>query len=123
MICKVIKPDGIPCQANAIENSDYCFSHNPEYSEQKQLAVTKGGLNRKHYEVYGESVEINTPLDIRKMLSEVINGVWTGKIPSNQPANTIGFLSRCWLDANEQSDIADRIEKVEQLLEEIKKRN
>lgn len=123
MMCKFIKPDGASCQANATDGSEYCFSHNPEYSEQKQLAVIKGGLNRKHYEAYGDRIEINTPLDVKKMLAEVINGVWTGKIPSNQPANTIGFLSRCWLDANEQSDIVNRIETVEKLLEEIKKRN
>jgi len=49
-MCKFIKPDGASCQANATDGSDYCFSHNPEYSEQKQMAVIKGGLNRKHYE-------------------------------------------------------------------------
>ena len=121
MKCNFIKTDGTGCNANCVGGSEYCFNHNPDYSEKKQLAVAKGGLNRKLYGVYGERIEINSPSDIRKIISEVINGVWTGQIPSNQPANTIGFLSRCWLDANEQSDIVTRIESMEQKLEEIKR--
>jgi len=117
MRCNYIKPDGNLCGANPIKDSVYCFNHNPDYSEQKQLAVTKGGLNRKHYEAYGEIIEINDPLDIKNILAKVINGVWTGTIPSNQPANTIGFLSRCWLDANEQSSVVNRIENIEKQLE------
>ncbi len=76
MKCKSVKTDETECNANCVRGSDYCFSHNPDYSNEKQLAVTKGGLNRKLYGVYGERIEINSPSDIRKIVSEAINGVY-----------------------------------------------
>ena len=89
MKCACIKSDGIKCNANAMKGFDLCFTHNPASKEEKAIAVKKGGLNRKHYESYGDSMQIKTPEDVKALLSQVINGVWTGAIPANQPANTI----------------------------------
>jgi|GEM_PF-6444061 len=91
----------------------YCFSHSPKYKEAKLLAVKKGGLNRKHFQCYGEPINLQTPHDITVFLGEVINGVWTGKIPANQPANTLGFLCRCFLDAYEQGEMEARLKELE----------
>src|SRR3989344_6697519 len=112
--CIFIKPDGNPCEANSLKGSDYCFSHDPTTQEAKLLAVTKGGLNRKLYEVYGEPLTLEEPSDIKKLLSNVINGIWTGTIPASQPANSIGFLSRCWLDAYQISEIENRLKSIEE---------
>jgi len=114
--CIFIKPDGNPCEANSLKGSDYCFSHDPTTQEAKLLAVTKGGLNRKLYEVYGEPLTLEEPSDIKKLLSNVINGIWTGTIPASQPANSIGFLSRCWLDAYQISEIENRLKSIEEKL-------
>jgi hypothetical protein len=116
MKCTYIKTSGEECNANATSNSNYCFTHNPEYAEQKALAVQRGGANRKHYEAYGEAVTLETPKDIKVLLSKVINGVWTGNIPSTAPANTIGFLARCFLDAHEDSDLEERLIALEDRL-------
>ena len=62
---------------------------------------------------YGEALEIQSPTDIKNLLAMTISGVWTGKIPANQPANTIGFLARCYLDACEISELEERLNKIE----------
>lgn len=115
--CKFIKPNGEGCSANAIQNSDYCFSHDPNQYTAKLAAVTKGGLNRKLYQEYGKAVDINTVEDVKDLLAETINMVRTGKMPASQPANSIAYLCRCWLDANANLEIESRIEAVEQKLE------
>ena len=117
MKCTYIKPDGKQCNANAIRNSEYCFSHNPDYTRAKALAVKEGGLNRKHCQTYGKALKLETSKDIKRLLGKVINGVWTGKMPANQPANTIGFLSRCFLDAHEASEVESRLQTLEERLE------
>ena len=116
MKCAYIKPDGKQCNANATLNSNYCFSHNPDYAKQKALAVSRGGLNRKHYEAYGEALIIETPQDIKKLLGKVINHLWTGKMPSQNPANSIGFLARCFLSAHEASEVETRLTTLEDRL-------
>jgi len=96
--CQFIKENGQKCEANAILDSDLCFSHNPELEEARMIAVKKGGLNRKLYDSYGEPLILENPSDIKRLLTDTINLVWQGKMPSNSPANTIGFLARCWID-------------------------
>lgn len=118
--CQFIKQDGTRCEANSVNDSEFCFSHNPESKEAKLAAVIKGGLNRKHYQAYGEPIIIEKPEDIKKLLAETINGVWTGKIPAGQPANTIGFLARCWIDAHQTFEVENRLEIIEKSLEKLK---
>jgi len=118
--CQFIKSDGTRCEANSVNGSEYCFSHNPDFKDAKLAAVIRGGLNRKHYEAYGEPIVIEKPEDIKKLLAETINGVWTGKIPANQPANTIGFLARCWIDAHQTFEFDNRLDLIEQEMEKLK---
>lgn len=118
--CTFIKENGLQCEANAILDSDLCFSHNPELEEAKMFAVTKGGLNRKTLEVYGEAVTLETPADIKKLLANTINSILTGKMPANQPANSIGFLARCWIDIHQMIEQEERMEALEKKLEKLK---
>lgn len=120
MQCKYIKPDQQRCRANAVLDSDYCFSHDPEYETEKALAVKQGGLNRRLVQNYGEEIIIETPEDIRNLLAETINMIRTGKMPCPQPANSIGFLARCWLDANDASITKAKLEEILNRLEEAK---
>ena len=117
--CIFIKPGGEQCQANSVIDSDFCFTHDPNSQRDKLLAVTKGGLNRRHYQEYGEPVDITSPEDIKNLLSRVINGVWTGEIPANQPANSIAYLAKCWLDAYGAQQIEERIVNLEKTIAEL----
>jgi len=118
MKCKFIKLNEEQCKANSTRDSDYCFSHNPTYKEQKKLAVIKGGLSpKKTLLSMDEELLLNNANDAKLFLSKVINGVWNGTIPATPVANTLGFLIRCFLDAYEKSDLETRLEELEKQIE------
>ena len=106
MICKAYKTDGTPCNANATSNNEYCFSHNPEYAQEKLEAVQKGGYaSRKYLLDNDEEVVLNDAADAKVFLGRVINGVWRGEIPATPVGTALGFLIRCFLDAHDKADI------------------
>lgn len=118
MKCKYIKPDGTYCNANAIKGSNLCISHNPEYSEIKSIAVTKGGINRREPpKSYGDSLVLDNPSDIKKLLANTLNLVWTGKMPTNNISGSVGFLCRIFLDAYDKAELEKRIEEIEKKLD------
>src|SRR3989339_789496 len=45
--CSFIKPNGKLCGAWAMENSEFCFTHNPETKDLRKEAVIKGGKGNK----------------------------------------------------------------------------
>jgi hypothetical protein len=118
--CSYIKTGGERCQAKAMQESDYCFTHNPDTQIEKHLAVVKGGLNSKKTKLGLEPLSIRTPQEVRKLLEDTINGVRSGEIPPNI-ANTIGYLAGHTLKALEASSLDQRVEMVESILLERKK--
>ena len=117
--CSFIKPDRKPCNAFSIRESNYCFNHNPSTKEAKSLAVIKGGLNRRHYEAYSKPIKLETIKDAKTLLAEIVKGIWRGKIPANEPANSLGFLIRCFIDACEKEALENKIEELEKRLLQI----
>jgi hypothetical protein len=117
MNCKYIKPDGTRCNMKAIKGSNLCFTHNPQYKDQKELAVKTGGLNRRSYFNIGDFREINTPKDIRDIIGEAINLLRVGNLPSNSPANSLAYLCKVWLEAHEASEVEAKIEEMEDRLD------
>jgi len=115
MKCKFIKPDDNQCEANAMENSQYCFSHNPEVSEEKKLAVIKGGLSPKKNNLDLLPLEIKNVQDVVNLLEDTINKVRSGKMPVNI-ANCIGYLSGHLIKALESSEIEERLEELEKIV-------
>lgn len=117
--CSYIKPDKNPCNAFSIRNSTYCFNHNPLTKEAKALAVIKGGLNRRHYEAYGKPIKLETIKDAKILIAEIIKGIWRGKIPANEPANSMGFLLGRFIDVCEKETLENKIEELENRLSQI----
>ncbi len=120
MKCTYIKSNNEQCGANAIRGEDCCFSHNPNYGMEKQMAVTKGGLNRKSAQVYGSKIDINTPDDIKRLMAKAINSLWTGNMPASNPAGSLGYLSKVFLEAHDKSDLEARVEELEKRIERAK---
>lgn len=115
MTCKALKWDKTPCEAQSLKNSSYCFRHDPKTKGAQLLASSKGGQNRRLQGQYGDPQILTSPRDIQDFISTVINSVWTGKIPV--PVGTsLGFLSRCWLDAYEASDTQKKLDEFEERL-------
>jgi hypothetical protein len=119
MKCTYKKEGGGPCNANAMIESDYCYVHNPDISaEEKRDANVRGGSNR--------AVTLKDPLpempirkmpDVALLLVDTINRVRTGKMDI-RVANCLGFLSDKLIKALEISELEERFDKLERLVNE-----
>lgn len=113
MKCKKIFNNKEQCRAFAQKNNNFCFRHDPSSSMAKLVASSKGGRNRALRGVYGVPVQIETPEDVKRFLGKVINAVWAESVPV-PVGSSMGFLTRCWLDAYETSDIVKRLDEIEE---------
>ena|ERR1035437_10016838 len=118
MKCQYIKQDETNCKAYQTADSSYCFRHNPNNKEKGLLASKKGGENRRLQEVFGESVALQSAEDVKTFLGLVINSVWTGTAPV-QLGTSMGFLTRCWLDAYDRSEIEKKLNDLEARLQKV----
>jgi hypothetical protein len=118
MNCKKILDNNQQCRAFAQKGKDYCFRHDPKQAGNALVASQRGGENRQLKGVYGEVVEIESPEDVKKFLSKVINAVWADGVPV-QVGSSMGFLTRCWLDAYEASDVNKRLNEIEEKISKI----
>lgn len=113
MKCKKILKNNKQCRAFARNNNKFCFRHDSTNNEAKLVASSKGGQNRALQGVYGAPIKLKTPEDVKRFLGKVINGVWSRGIPV-PVGSSMGFLTRCWLDAYETSDIVKRLDEIEE---------
>jgi len=123
MKCKFIKPDGTQCNANAMSGLDYCYTHNPDISnDEKREARQRGGQNR--------AVAISEPLpplaivepnDAVLLIVDTINRVRAGELDI-RVANCLGFLTDKLLKAFEVSKLNDRVELIERVILEKRTR-
>lgn len=118
MKCKRILNNNQLCGAFAQKNNDFCFRHDPKNKETKLVASSKGGRNRALQGVYGAPVKIETPEDVKRFLGKVINAVWAEGVPV-PVGSSMGFLTRCWLDAFEVSDVTKRLDEIEEKLNKV----
>ena len=116
MKCKKILSDNQQCRAFSQKGRDFCFRHDPTSNKAKLVASSKGGQNRALQGVYGASVRLETPEDVKKFLSTVINAVWAEGIPV-PVGSSMGFLAKCWLEAHNTSEIQSRLEELEDKVE------
>lgn len=115
MKCQYLKPDRTKCRANHINNSSFCFRHDPNKQEERMLASRKGGQNRALKGDWGERIVLTSPKDATYLMGEVINKVWTGEAPT-QLGSSMGFMIRVWLDCYEASEIKNKLSKIEEKL-------
>lgn len=119
MRCQFIKDNGEQCEAIAMKDATFCFTHNPETQEEKHLAVVKGGENSRKSVLGLESIAVQTPQQVVVLLESTINGVRSGEVPPNI-ANTIGYLAGHMLKALEVFNLDQRLEMVESVMLERK---
>lgn len=113
--CQFIKADGVECQAHAMKDSEYCFTHNPHMQVERQLALSKGGsAPRKAYEALPE-VKIENTKDVVNLLAMTISEVRAGTVEL-RVANCIGYLSGHLIKAFEIADLEMRVIKLEKTL-------
>lgn len=121
MKCEFIKTDGTQCEAHAIKDSEFCYFHNPDISdEEKREAQSNGGKTK--------ALRINEPLpdiilakpdDAILLIADTIRRVRAGELDI-RTANCLGFLSDKLLKAFEVAKLNDQVEFLEQVLKEKK---
>lgn len=116
MQCTYLKANGDQCQANAMKNAEYCFTHNPATREQHAAAVTEGGKNSSKKDLINlDPLQLRDPDNAIDLLEQTINGVRDGSIPPNI-ANTVGYLTGHLLKAIEAADLSKRLETIERVI-------
>ncbi len=115
MLCKAMKPTNKLCEANAMIDSEFCFTHNPEMQEAKKAAILKGGLASKRNINPLPAFEISDNKSVVGLLAQVINEVREGRIDL-RVANCIGYLSGHLMKAMEIAELEERVENIEKVL-------
>ncbi|MCK4314827.1 MAG: hypothetical protein KAX24_03560 [Anaerolineae bacterium] len=118
--CQAITKNGTPCQAYALDGSDYCFHHDPAQAARRRAARSKGGLARhgRHIGPVGqaEPVELDTMADVATLLRQAINDTLNLE-NSLQRARTIGYLSGLFIKALDMAALEQRVIALERTLE------
>jgi len=117
MKCKATKEDDEQCNANAMNGSDFCYTHNPDIpEEEKKQAQANGGANRAL--ILKEPlpvIALTEPSDAVLLVADTIRRVRAGELDI-KTANCIGFLSDKLLKAFEISNLNGRLELVERTI-------
>lgn len=117
MRCRFIKPNNQRCEANAMQDNDFCFSHNPETTEAKHSAVIRGGKSpKKNYNPL-PPIELADNKSVVNLLAITINEVRQGAIDL-RVANCIGYLAGHLIKALEVADLENRVAAMEKIVSE-----
>lgn len=115
--CKATKKNGEPCNGSANE-SGFCFTHNPEFAQERTIARRKGGLQKAAPHFADEnlcpkrvrSIEgVLTVLDYA--LQETIglaNGIQRGRL--------LVSIAHGYIEAIKVSEMEERFEAIETAL-------
>lgn len=114
MKCKFVKLNNEQCNANAMKEAEFCFTHNPETREAHRKATKRGGLVGIHRSNLSP-VRIKAMKDAVALLEDTVNRVRSGEMEI-RVANCIGYLSGHIIRGLEKSDLEQRIEGLEKLI-------
>jgi len=100
-----------------MSGSDYCFTHNPDISnEEKRKVRARGGQSNKiKIKKALSPIEIKQPRDVVSLLEDTINRVRAGELDI-KIANCIGYLAGHLIKALEVAELTGRVEMVEKVI-------
>jgi len=117
MKCEHIKPDGQKCEAHAVKDSEFCYFHNPDISDEEKREAQSNGGKTKALTIQEPlpAIALATPDHAVLLIADTINRVRAGKLDI-RTANCLGFLSDKLLKAFEVSQLNGRVEIIEQVI-------
>lgn len=119
MKCQAKKLDGTRCNAYAMRGSKYCFRHNKKVKKDALQASAEGGKAKRQYHNLGETMKLRSPKDIKNLMEKAINKLWMGEMPASNPAGSLGYLSKIFLEAYDKSELERRLEELEKRLDKL----
>jgi hypothetical protein len=121
-LCVGIKADGTRCGAQAMRNSQWCIGHDPDQAEARRRRASKGGKRGGRGRPVAELAALRVEnAEIREQLLE-------GKLKPGvaavavQSINTDIRAVSAALKAREQEELEQRLEDLEELLEQKRDR-
>jgi hypothetical protein len=116
-LCAGIKADGGRCGAQAMRNSQWCLSHDPEQADARRRRASKGGKRGGRGRPQAELA------DIKQRLSDLAADVLEGSVDKGKAAvasqvlNTYIRAVSVELKVKEQLELVERLEALEEALE------
>jgi hypothetical protein len=121
--CTAIKPNGERCKGTPIAGSEWCWNHSPEHAEAQRRAGSRGGKRG------GRGRPLTDVADIKKRLSDLANDALQGTVETrvaavvSQVLNVLLRAVTVELQVREQQELIQRLEELEQALEDRKGRH
>ena len=119
-VCSGIRADGGRCQAQAMRNSEWCINHHPDRAEVRRRRASKGGKRggRGHpIAELGSLRDENADIRRRLLEGELLPNVAAVAVQSiNTDIRAVGAALR----AREQEELVERLEALEEALEQRK---
>ena len=112
-LCSGIRADGGRCKAQAIADSQWCFSHHPDYEEARRRRASKGGKRAGRGR---PQAELTT---IKERLSDLADDVLDDKVDkgvaavASQVLNVYLRVVSVEMKVKETQDLEARIEALE----------
>jgi hypothetical protein len=118
--CAGIRADGARCKAQAIRDSEWCFSHHPDYEQARRRRASKGGKRGgrgRPIAELGTLRDENSDIRRRLLEGELLPNVAAVAVQSiNTDIRAVGAA----LKAREQEELVGRLEAIEEALEQRK---
>ncbi len=117
-VCSGIKADGGRCRAQAMRSSSFCIGHDPDQAEARRRRASKGGKRGGRGRPQAELA------NIKARLSDLADGVIEGRQDRQDAAvvgqllNTVIRAVSVELKAKEQLELVERLEMLEEALEQ-----
>jgi hypothetical protein len=117
-VCSGIRADGGRCKAQAMRNSAFCIGHDPDQAEARRRRASKGGKRGGRGRPQAELA------DIKRRLSDLADAALEGSVDkgvaavASQVLNVYLRAVSVELKAREQLELIERLEALEEALEQ-----
>src|SRR5215207_9293819 len=120
--CAGINAQGNRCKTKAMQGSSWCFNHSPDHEEARRQRASKGGRRGGRGRPLVEVAELREQLE--ELYELVLSGETEPKVGTvlNQVVNTRARLIDTALRAREQEVLEQRVQELEDLLDDKKQK-
>jgi len=115
--CKLYKSDGTKCEAWAMQDSEFCYLHNPEITEEEKKEMQSRGGRANIIKILEPlpPVKLKNGNDVIALLEDTINKVRAGEMDL-KVANCIGYLAGHLIKTIDVATLENRVETVEKII-------
>lgn len=117
MKCAYRDSDHKPCNAQALQNDEFCFWHseNEEVIAKRFLAASKGGQNTASYSLDLPDWHYHKVDSLLRLLEICINKTLQGTMPP-KVANSLAYLINVTLSTVKEQELEKRLEVIEHVV-------